>query len=452
MPVPSLPRRAWLPRPLLVVALLCTALTVGAVAPAATAATASSPSAPQPMSQQAVARLSPEALGERQQPLLNAVRRIQELAGLATRLGAAGYAGAAISVPRWNVTLYWRGSQPAQLVALLARLRRTIPVRVVSAGYSERQLLTQTQQIVRELHGLRVRGLDVTQVGPKPDGSGVQVGVDLTASPALARLHTPAGGRAALAGRLISALVPGRAPVTVFGDQPHWATDGGSRDYDTSPYKGGARIVRAGDILCSTGFSVVSGKTHYMLFAAHCGGVNTKWEVGDTYDGDTSMGLETARDPSYDTGLIKVGDNQATIYDKAWDSSVTEKVVGYQSAVTGTYTCQNGATSGVICNTVVEATLQSISFDNGAFTAVDEDVAHNADSNLQAEADGDSGGPVFVTTSTKGHVDGVGTISGGDVTVTCSDNDDPTPKPVCYNYVDFADLISNLDRWNVQLR
>lgn len=452
MPTSPLPSRARLPLPFVLAAALCAALALGTAAPAPASASADGTSArPRPMTEAGVTQLSPEELGARQQPLLDALQRIQDLVGPQTRLGEAGYSGAEISVPRWTVTLYWHGARPTVLTSLIRRLGRTVPVQVVSAGYSERSLLTEARRIAGRLRALRAAGASVTRVGPRADGSGVQVGVDFAASPALARPNGSVQERIAAAARLIASHAPGSVPVTVFDGRSN-ASAAGNRTSDVSPYKGGARIVRAGNVICSTGFGVVSGNTHYMLFAAHCGGINTSWQVGDSYaSSGKAMGLETVRDPSYDTGLIKVDNNQATIYDKGYDSSVTEKVVGSQSVVKGTWTCQNGATSGVICNTVVDDVLQTVSFDNGAFTAQDENVAHNANTKLQSNAGGDSGGPVFVNTGTKGQVKAVGTVSGGYDSVSCAKSDDPNATPACWNHLDFADLNSNLSRWNVHL-
>ena len=85
------------------------------------------------------------------------------------------------------------------------------------------------------------------------------------------------------------------------------------RNADSSPWWGGARIIRAGQVVCSTGFSVYRGSTRYMLTAGHCGGISTSWQTGDRYGKGSVMGTETARDPCCDTAIIGVGANEGYI-------------------------------------------------------------------------------------------------------------------------------------------
>jgi streptogrisin D len=228
----------------------------------------------------------------------------------------------------------------------------------------------------------------------------------------------------------------------------------GSRNLDNPPFWGGSRIVRPGNIVCSTGFSVISGLTHEMLTAGHCGGISTPWQTGDFYGSGLAMGTETARAPCCDTAIIKVGDNQGDIYDHAWNSTTVEAVIGPLTSVGGTAVCTEGATSGVRCNIKTLETGQVVTFtneDGSTFTSANESLGVEQSSGQQADAGGDSGGPVIVNSSTARHVYATGTISGGYGAVTCSSADDPSVVKACYAEVWFEEITPILSGWHAQL-
>jgi hypothetical protein len=398
------------------------------------------------------AQLSAQAVAARQHPLLEVANEIIQLTGQGRAPGYSGYGDVAISVPNRLVTLYWHGPLPSALRLQLVRLRATAPVQVVAAPYTWQELEAQTHQIAAHQAGLRADGYTLARVGPEPGATGLQVGVDYARSRALATGPAAASlsAQAASAQAAVRRLVPGPAPVRISNTPLAHAA--GTRNVDASPWWGGSRIVRPGNIDCSSGFSVVRGSTHYMVTAGHCGGINTPWQTGDFYGSGNVMGTETARNPCCDSAVIKVGSNQGHIYDKAWNSSTGEAVIGPLTAVVGTLVCDEGATSGVRCNINTVATGLVVDFtneDGSTFTAENESQGFQI-GGTQATAGGDSGGPVIINSRTAGRIYATGTISGGYGNVSCN-NIDPNVVPVCYEGVYFEEIIPILNLWTVNL-
>jgi hypothetical protein len=393
-----------------------------------------------------------QGIATRQQPLLAAANEILQLTGQGAVAGYSGYGDVTISVPNRLVTLYWHGSVPSALRLRLTRLRATVPVQVVASPYTWRQLETQTHQIAAHEGALQAEGYHLAHVGPEPSATGLAVGVDYTRSRPLATAAS-APAKAAMAAAAVRRLVPGTVPLSISNTPVAVAT--GTRNVDASAWWGGSRIVRPGNVDCSTGFSVISGSTREMLTAGHCGGISTPWQTGDFYGSGNVMGTEIARAPCCDTAIIKVGANEGHIYDKGWDSSVGEAVANHITAVAGTLICTEGATSGAICNIRVTATGQLAVFTNPdgstEFTAVNESRGIELTSGHQATAKGDSGGPVIVNTSNPGHIDATGTISGGDGAVSCSSNDDPYVASSCFSAVWFEEIVPILSGWHASL-
>ncbi len=419
---------------------LCAATALGSL-PAGAAPV--SPARPAPLSAADLARMSPQALARRQQPLLHVAQQVLALSRQGAEPGYAGYAGVSISVPDDSVTVSWKGPLPRRLRDHLAAAGRSVRVTTRSAPYTWRELENQTRTLVSRRATLRAEGITVSQAGPAPDGSGITVGVDYAAS-ALAGGSSTAMAAVA-AQQAVAAVASGPAPVSVRNVPT--ARPSGTRQADNVPWWGGDRIVRPGNVDCSAGFSIRIGSTAYMLTAGHCGGINTAWQTGDWYGSGTPVGTEANRDPNGDTAIIAVSSNEGWIYDKGWDSSVGEAVIGSETTVPGTYVCTEGATSGVRCSIEVQQTGLYVSF--GSFAAYNEVYAAST-SGSQSSAGGDSGGPVIVNSGTSGQVYGVGTISGGSTSVACS-NIDPNVTPACTSDTYFEDLPSALGYWGAWL-
>jgi hypothetical protein len=392
-----------------------------------------------------------QGIADRQQPLLAVADEILRLTGQGKAAGYAGYGDVTISVPARLVTLYWHGSVPSALRLRLSRLRATAPIRVVTSPYTWQQLESETRQLAAREDSLAADGYRLARVGPEPAATGLTVGVDYARSRAIARA-APASAKAASVMAALRRLAPGTIPMRISDTPLAQAT--GTRNFDSTPFWGGSRIVRPGNIVCSSGFSVISGSTHEMVTAGHCGGISTPWQTGDFYGSGNVMGTETARDPCCDTAIIKVGANQGHIYDKGWNSTAGEAVAGPKPDVIGTLICTEGATSGVLCGIDTTSTGQTVTFtndDGSTFTSANEDLGVQQTPGQQADAAGDSGGPAIINTSTAGRVYATGTISGGDEPVTCSRNDDPSVAKKCYDEVWFEEINPILSRWNAKL-
>lgn len=432
--------RRWARRSTAMAVGLCAAVALGSLPAGAAPASSARPA---PLSAADLARLSPQALAHRQQPLLDVAQHVLKLTRQGSEPGYTGYAGVGISVPDDSVTVYWKGALPGRLRDYLAGAGRSVQVTTRPAPYTWRQLETQTRTLVGRRARLRAEGITLSQAGPAPDGSGVTVGVDYAAS-ALSS-SSPTATVALTAQKAVAAVASGPAPVSVRNVPT--ARPSGTRQADNAPWWGGDRIVRPGNIDCSAGFSIRVGSTAYMLTAGHCGGINTAWQTGDWYGSGASVGTEANRDPNGDTAIITVSSNEGWIYDKGWDSSVGETVIGSETTVPGTYVCTEGATSGVRCSITVRQTGLYVSF--GSFAAYNEVYAAST-SGSQSSAGGDSGGPVIVNSGTSGQVYGVGTISGGSTSVACS-NIDPNVTPACTSDTYFEDLPAALGHWGAWL-
>jgi streptogrisin D len=398
-----------------------------------------------------------QALARRQMPLLDAAHQIIQLTQLGTAPGYSGYGDVTISVPARLVTLYWKGRLPSGLRDRLSRLRAEAPVRVVAAPYSWQQLEAQTHRISAHRAGLRAAGIALSRVGPQPDATGVLAGIDYSVSPALAAVRARSGSaaaQAAVAQAAVRHLVPGPAPVTIMDVPRPTTTATVNRNNDNSPFWGGSRIVRPGNVVCTTGFSIQnSAGARFLLTAGHCGGISSSWQTGDVYGSfsDNFVGTEVNRDSGGDTAIISVPSNQGFIYDKGWNSTVGNHVVGARSSVAGQQLiCTEGATSGARCNGGVIATGLDFPMPNGE-TAHNEVYAQQTNGQ-QISAGGDSGGPVIFNTATPGNVLATGTITAGNIQVNCSGTDPNLIKPPpCFSDVYYEDINAALSHWRASL-
>lgn len=415
------------------------------------------PATPAAAGTRSPARFSAHAIAVRQAPLLQVANEIIQLTGQGDRPGYSGYGDVTISIPGRLVTVYWHGPVPPAMRLRLARLRAIARVQVKAAPYSWQQLEAQAHQIAARESTLRARGYTLSSIGPDASAAGLHAGVDYARSRALAdrpagNASTPAA-EAASARAAIRRVVPGPAPVTVTSAPLSHAT---YRNADSSPWWGGARIIRAGQVVCSTGFAVYRGSARGMLTAGHCGGVNTSWQTGDRYGSGSVMGTETARQPCCDTAVIQVGANEGYIYDRAWNSNVGEIVEADPwAAVVGASVCSEGATSGVRCNIRITATGQVISFRDGGsiVTSENETGGTEESSGQQAAAGGDSGGPMIINSSSVGTVFATGTITSGAGPVSCASIDPAVAAAggSCFRQVWFEEIVSVLNLWNVHL-
>lgn len=311
----------------------------------------------------------------------------------------AGYAGIVAAPENGEVRLYWKGSVPSTVRSLADR--QSVPVKILSARYSEREMSAAAQKLVNSGQ--------FTSASPKADGSGVQATVAGTA--------TAARGATAAA---LTAL-----PVSIeAGVKPELL----SRQADIYPYWGGSRYYAGGG--CSTGFAVYQGGLSRILSAGHCG-VNGQYA---TTGGGVGIGYIYGDNDPRDTLLIDQR-AQGAVYGGAWNSASGYAVGGAARNYVGNYVCSSGASSGENCNLQVQAVGQYI---NIGYVIGPMVLGVNIYGQCAA-APGDSGGPL-ISGRADGYVDARGTVSAGATgTATCAG-----VSPSGSYYVYYADIADSL--------
>ncbi|MET7549702.1 S1 family peptidase [Streptomyces sp. NPDC005500] len=328
--------------------------------------------------------------------------RLNDIADRIVKAGLEGYAGMVVDPTNHDVRLYWKGTLPNKVAAAVEEGRKLAPVKVLSAPYTDAELRAEAQ-----------RWLDsgrATDAYPKEDGSGVVVGVSTAASGGPPVL--PGGSRATFTVKYgQEKFVPavgepaGTEKITTPAASPPWW-----RWNDTSPYWGGAMYEVVGGPTCTTGFSVIDSEGDPgMLTAAHCGQVNQ--QVHTLADSSYNYGQFYGTWAYQDVALIWVYKNvSGHVYVGPYYSDWSRAIAGASSNYTGNYVCPSGAKSGEHCAVKVYYVSPS-----------DVTVrASRVKSGECAISKGDSGGPVISQNS--GPAWGMGIISAGSGTVTCSEN------------------------------
>ncbi|WP_431906299.1 cellulose binding domain-containing protein [Micromonospora carbonacea] len=278
------------------------------------------------------------------------------------RAPSRGYAG--IGLVGDHVTLWWKGSLPADVASAVAVARRIAPVEVAKAAYAKTELAAAAARIAPVVDGdARDAAYDVRL---RTDGSGIEIAVD-DADAALPKLPK-AGVRTTVVER--DRLVPR------------------SREDDSAPWNGGARIWSNAGAGCTVGFGVreVASGTNHLLSAGHCGAVGVQWNDGQ----GEPIGLQTHKNANHDTMLIGTPSAGGWLYVGGSNDEVKARVVGWTEVFPGQILCQSGATSageiGVpVCNLEVQ------------FHYTDQEdlvEATQLDGDESARS-GDSGGPVY---------------------------------------------------------
>ena len=303
-----------------------------------------------------------------QQPLVAAAEKIQS----AVEQGAyPGFAG--IELEDRQVALWWKGDVPTSLTSVLP------PAVVVKpAAHSLAELRAASDHIRSNI-----------QVGPGNPVQGVKIPAD--------------GSGLVLSARPGTAFTAAQAdvPVRVVHEEPLAPV---SRPDDSAPWKGGARIWnRNANTICTSGFGVRnSANARFVLTAAHCG------QAGSRFDDGTGefIGNVGPRHADHDIELVPTSNTTNRMYVGGGTSNTTQTVTGWGHVFVGQYLCQSGVTSaevtgGPVCNLKVLF-----------FYSDREDLVEAEQMNGQPAArGGDSGGPVYSTSSG-------GVVANGTVTRT----------------------------------
>jgi V8-like Glu-specific endopeptidase len=248
------------------------------------------------------------------------------------------------------------------VAAAVVQASRTAPVRIASATYSITELRAASAVLEKDLAGQgRFHGIKA-----EPDGSGLIVAME-------------AGGPTTLAG-----LPDVGVPTTVSTEARMQPV---SRDNDTAPWSGGARItntsIGAG---CTSGFGVDTPSGPAILTAGHCGDPGHRFTDG----GGELIGTAGGVDKNFDIMVIPARATSNKIYDGGNDSSQQRTVTSAGAPFIGEKLCQSGRTSAnavgrPICNLQVQ-------FEHTDSQRLWE--ARQLDGETAARP-GDSGGPVY---------------------------------------------------------
>ncbi|MFC6084776.1 chymotrypsin family serine protease [Sphaerisporangium aureirubrum] len=283
----------------------------------------------------------------------------------AEALGGAGLGGIVVAPETRELRVYWKGDTPASIGRLVEGLRRDVPVSVLPAAYSARELEREANHLIRASGGA------ITAVAPNADGSGLKVSV-AAGGPALAKIAASA------------------VPVTLeAGVTPALA----SRWNDSPPWWSGAAMRNATTQSgCTTGLAVTYGGATRMLSSAHCG---SPGQVVTDPTGEP-IGPIAASVPSRDVSLIT-----ANAAGRVWNNNYpspplpltpewSNPVVGVTGSYPGMSVCTTGAYSGTVCICRIIATNVTI---NVGYVIYGMVLVENT-SHKNAAGQGDSGGPV----------------------------------------------------------
>ena len=347
------------------------------------------------------------ALMRKQIPLGQAADRIE--AAIKNR-ATSGLSGFVVDPERNLLNVYWHGAMPTEVNRVVATAEEAGAVRIAvhAAPYTRAQLEAETDRIAKSSMTGK-SALQVSHVGPKADGTGLEVGVKVLPA------NTPK-----LSAARASALLNTTVALDIQqAEQPVKA----SRYGDSPPYYGGAYMENWNNDgsfggWCSTGFAVdtTSLNGRIMLSASHCG--LAIWENGLQHPGPDPWGRLfmggswPTDDRAHDAQLISMP-SAPRIYDggsiQGEAAQFSKPVKGAFGNRTGDYICTSGAASGAVCGIRVAATGQTINV--GGFGTVRNTIRAEKDDRTAAVGNGDSGGPAFSLTADYTGVYARGTIT-----------------------------------------
>lgn len=322
----------------------------------------------------------------------------EEMHSLATRLTQQladdpNFASAEVTRDRTQVIVHWWGEPTSALLDLLATAPSVSSV-VEATDYRPGDLRDTAQELLSNHQSL-------SYAVAKFDGSGLEVGTSEANS-------TRKSGS-------LTFLDEVDVPVEVKSDGVAAAN---SRQTDKNYHLGGARISLFEDPFvkanCTSGFHVVkAGETSKqgIMFAAHCGAVESKWIVSDGTNA-YNWGPIVARTTAYDGAIMNSGFSQPYIWTSYWDSTIYTQINGASLPYVGQELCYSGSYSGLSCGSVVQETNYYYNL-GGDLTNVKgfRSVQRNG---TAVAGNGDSGGPGYELVSTSSGINkryAVGIIS-----------------------------------------
>ena len=368
------------------------ALLIAAFA-AASATAAQPPKAPKPDKDSAKAgQTAPTLTGDQADKLKKQEKLLPVAQELADQANGAGsdIAGVTIDVDSGTVDLYRKN--PGKALGLSGAPAAGVKIQVHEAKFSRKELLDAADQVTRDAQALGQEQVTVEAVGPKVDGSGIDVTVFAADGGDAARATDVLKGKY---GALIHKV---NATDTKTSDRGDFVN--GFRYNDFAPWYGGDRITDL-SVGCSSGFASTYNGAPAMLTAAHCGGVGGYWYNGPTTTGaHRYMGQMVYSDGGTDVAAIGVS-SYSTWINVGYDPTAPTQInVGsWASPIVGQYLCQSGAYTGERCGLYVVDTFQYVCRSyflwwctswQGPLADV---VGYSASTPVVGH--GDSGGPVY---------------------------------------------------------
>jgi hypothetical protein len=372
-------------------------------------------------------------LFDAQEILDNAAFRIQ-----AASDATSGYAGVSVDVTSHSLTLYWKGELSPQVRGVVAAIRASgTGVGVVAARYSKAELDVRVDLITKD--AFTTGGSRLLTVTSRPDGSGIDVGVESARRPSGRSATGPVVSGRDLT-HLQQAMRDGGVDVTEQAPPVNYF-----READIAPFYAGA-LLRANGGGCTSGFAThkpATGET-FLMTAAHCG------DWGTVYF--TNAGLQVGRVTKVaterDVAFIST-DSAGSVYDGPpifQSGQFVKHVKGVSHSNRGDFVCLSGALTGAFCWTqvvntdVVDCSKQAV----GCVHTVGATSQFRPPQFIAGE--GDSGGPVFALTDndTADIARGLIHSSWGPVKRDCFDPLTNSNSRKCATSVLFVDVLNGM--------
>ena len=281
-----------------------------------------------------------------------------------------GFAGITVEPETCTIRVYWHGTAPASVMAVVAQLQPHMNVVVHGAApYTHAQLTAVASRLFDTLYQGANLGVEVTMVSVRPEGTHVDVGVwPLPSAPGLDPQQAAADAQDAWAPYFpvhVTAEPPAAVMLSRWDDRPPW-------------WAGGQHLAPNGKGACTTGWPMQKEDgTAYLLTAAHCADVPNGTKVRNGY-GNTEIGAVAGSDPTLDTALIALPEpTKAGI--RMWDGGVSDankdgvndmaefyrSIVTWNKTFVGMLVCTSGAATGAHCNIKVVDDNLSYKSENG---------------------------------------------------------------------------------------
>ncbi|MEU4303808.1 hypothetical protein [Kitasatospora aureofaciens] len=355
-----------------------------------------------------------------------------------------------------RITLHWKGELPDTVRGVLQDLPKGMNVQVVPAKYSKAELHAAREKLLSNGKFIPLaakRPSHINSIGPSLDGSGLDLGyeTDDERNPRVQTLLPPPHAEEltpqveAIASAITGVEVHARYQSTVVDL---------TRGADSEPWYGGAGVQTPGGTICSTGFGVYSPSANYKNFvttAWHCGAGSYNTWYSHQYMGYANEGDGNASDDTI--GIVPKNDQHSGgyVYVGPWNDSASSatQISGSGGNNVGDYICHTAANSGAHCNMRVALVDRKYQGPNGVVRKF-ADEAVQTDPNDIAAINGDSGGPVVVTTDNGTKIQARGTITSLEKSQDCAGrtaSDGGFRTPECYHgmwYVPISQTLADM--------